>query len=191
MAYQTYITEALVCGAYNRNTSDRSFLLFSREAGMIYGVAKSVREERSKQRFALQDFSYVRVSLIRGKTGWRIVSAEPIANFYADTTSREARATLRNTIRLIRRTMHGEVPHPIVFDDLITSLQEGSAQSDRTLELLLSLRILSELGYVAPEPAYERILAAPSAAAAVQEATAKEIQHAQKAVEKALMESQL
>ena len=88
MAYQTYITEAIVCGSYDSNTSDRSFLLFAREAGMIYAHAKSVREERSKQRYALQVCSHVRVTLIRGKSGWKIAGVEPQQNLYALATTR-------------------------------------------------------------------------------------------------------
>lgn len=56
MAYETYTTEALVCGTFNRNTADRSYLLFTREAGMLYADARSVREERSRQRYALRTF---------------------------------------------------------------------------------------------------------------------------------------
>ena len=63
MSYQTYTTEALVCGTYDRNTADRSYRLFARELGMLFADARSVRLEKSRQRMALSDFSLVRVSL--------------------------------------------------------------------------------------------------------------------------------
>ena len=88
MAYQTYITEALVCGSIDNHSADRSFLLFTREAGMVYAHAKSVREERSKQRYALQVCSHIRATLIRGKSDWKIAGVDPLQNFYAQTTTR-------------------------------------------------------------------------------------------------------
>ena len=38
---------------------------------MVLAAARSVREEKSRQRYALQEFALVRVSLIKGKSGWR------------------------------------------------------------------------------------------------------------------------
>ncbi|MEX2341217.1 MAG: recombination protein O N-terminal domain-containing protein, partial [Candidatus Paceibacterota bacterium] len=82
MSYKTYTTEAIVCGSRVNNTSDKSFLLFTKDAGMLWAAAKSVREERSRQRFALQDFSLIRASLIKGKSGWRIGSVESDRNYF-------------------------------------------------------------------------------------------------------------
>ena len=56
MAYVTYTTLALVCGTFDQKTSDRSYMLFTREAGMLFASARSVREERSKQRYASTRF---------------------------------------------------------------------------------------------------------------------------------------
>lgn len=50
---------------------------------MLYASAKSVREERSKQRYALQEFSHARVTLVRGRSGWKVTGAEAIADLYA------------------------------------------------------------------------------------------------------------
>ena len=72
MSYQTYITDAVVVGSYASNTADKSYLLFTKRAGMLYATARSVREERSKQRYALQDFSHITVTLVKGKGGWCI-----------------------------------------------------------------------------------------------------------------------
>lgn len=149
MSYKTYITDAVVCGAFDHLTSDRSYLLFTREAGMLFASAKSVREERSKHRYALQEFSRARITLVRGKAGWRITGTEPLGNFYTTLTSRDARATLRNSLRLLRRVVQGETPHPALFDDIITGLSLLTQSEGKTLEVLLSLRILHALGYVA------------------------------------------
>ncbi len=150
MSYQTYTTEALVCGAFERNTSDRSFRLFTKTAGMIYATARSVREERSKQRYALQEFSRVRVSLIKGKRGWRVGSVEVSQNDYSLAISREVRGSVLMLYRMLRRFIHGEEPMPELFDFCIEALDE-LIKNDRDrefLELFVQSQILFKLGYV-------------------------------------------
>jgi recombinational DNA repair protein (RecF pathway) len=151
MSYRTYTTEALVCGSTDVRTADRTFLLFTRELGMVYATAQSVREERSKQRCALQEFSYIRASLIRGKVGWRIASTEALGNIYAREQTREGRAFVRNTLLLIRRLIRGEEAHPSVFDDVISVFHDRGCHTARDAGILISLRILYILGYVAPD----------------------------------------
>lgn len=160
MAYATYITDALVCGAKDSNTSDKSFLLFTREAGMLFASARSVREERSRQRFALQDFTHVRVSLIKGKTGWRIGSVEPLRNYYAEAVDKEARGSVAKIFRQLRRFIHGEEAAIELFDYTIKSLRViSSAVSDRLiLDNLIQLQFLNLLGYVSQKDIPEKLL---------------------------------
>ena len=150
MSYQTYTTEALVCGGYNRNTADKSFLLFTKTAGMIYATARSVREERSKQRCALQEFSRVRVSLIKGKTGWRVGSVEVKQNDYALAFDREARGSVVMLYKMLRRFIHGEEASPELFDFCIESLDEFIKvnKNRQFLELFVKSQILFRLGYL-------------------------------------------
>ncbi len=150
MSYKTYITEALVCGSRKSNTSDKSYLLFTRDAGMLYASAKSVREERSKHRYALQEFSYIRTTLVHGRTGWRITGAEPLTNVYALQTTREARALVRNVIKLLRRLIQGEAPHESLFDEVKTLLCRTHAGDEDVFEEVFTLRTLHVLGYIAP-----------------------------------------
>jgi len=150
MAYQTYITEALVCGSRAHNTSDRSYLLFTREAGMLYAQAKSVREERSKQRFALQEFSYIRTTLIHGKSGWRVAGVEAIENLYMKEPAREARGFLRGIVLLLRRLIQGETPHPELFDEVLEVLIKHRHRTSGIGEQVLTVRILGMLGYLSP-----------------------------------------
>lgn len=158
MAYPTYITDAIVCGSVVSRTSDRFFLLFTREAGMVYAYAKSVREERSKQRYALQECSYIRATLVRGKSGWRIAGVEPLRDLYATAETRQARALLRNLVLLMRRVMQGEVAQPKVFDDVLFACMHASEYPVSTLGLVITLRVLHFLGYVAPNVAYNNLL---------------------------------
>ena len=191
MAYQTYITNALVCGTRESNTSDRLFTLFTRDAGMVFAHAKSVREEKSKHRYALQPFSHVRVTLVRGKSGWKITGTEPVQNFFSDSATRETRAFLRNIVLLLRRVMQGETAHPEVFDDVILACGFLGTHDSKKLELILTLRILNTLGYVASKPAIETLLQKELSAEVFDQLSSDMTKECREIVEYALQQSQL
>jgi recombinational DNA repair protein (RecF pathway) len=150
MAYQTYTTKAIVCGTFNKNTADRSYLLFTREAGMLYAEARSVREERSRQRMALQDFSLVRVSLVKGKSSWKVGSIECEKNFFMLADDKEARGSVVFITKFLRRFYGGQEAAPALFDYSVDALQLLVAPTpDReSLEKIIQARMLFELGYV-------------------------------------------
>lgn len=189
--YQTYITEALVCGSFDRNGGDRSFLLFTRLSGMVSASARSVRKEHSKQRFALQDFSHIRASLVGGKGGWRIAGVESLGNAYFDAESREMRAFVRNIVRLLRRVAGGETPHEALFDDITEALRARDLVDQSKLELALTLRVLHVLGYVPENAAYRNVLNTPRALDAVIYIDEANVALCTDAIRQALLESQL
>jgi recombinational DNA repair protein (RecF pathway) len=150
MSYVTYTTEALVCGSFEQNTSDKSFLLFTRDNGMLFATAKSVREEVSKQRMALMAFSRIRVSLVKGKTGWRVGSVESIKNDFSGAPDRETRVSVVLLYRLLRRFIRGEEVSTELYDFVVEALGVVSQpQPNRAvLDLFIQIKILSMLGYV-------------------------------------------
>ncbi len=191
MAYKTYISEALVCGSRAKNTSDKSYLLFTREAGMLYASAKSVREERSKQRYSLQEFSYIRVTLVQGKSGWRVTGAEPVMNIYANQSTREARALVRNIIRLLRRLIQGESPHQALFDETKETLVKTHGGNEESIEKVLTLRVLHSLGYIAPVESLAHIFTGNDIDTIVATLSSEMRGECQTVIEHALQESHL
>lgn len=160
MAYATYTTEAIVCGSKDSYTSDRSYLLFTETAGMLWATAKSVRTENSKQRYALQEFSVIRVSLVKGKSGWRIGSVEAIANPFLRAESREERGHVQTVVRALRRFVHGEEPVPAVFSDAKAALMLSPAVSHTEAQDVFMLRLLHNLGYIKSELIFAELLQA-------------------------------
>lgn len=170
MAHAMYITDALVCGSFNHNTADKNYLLFTREQGMLFATARSVREERSKQRYALQDFSYIRVSLVKGKSGWRIGSTEAIDNPFLGAAGRRARGGVTHLIKMLRRYVQGEQPIPSAFDDISTATATIAMLDDifsiTAWQNVTIARLLHTLGYVAVSQTLAPIINAPTVAAA-------------------------
>jgi len=153
MSYQTYITDAIVVGSYASNTADKSYRLFTERAGMLYATARSVREERSKQRFALQDFSHITVTLVKGKSGWRIGSVEVHENFFMRATTRAERGSIVKLAKVLRRYVQGESPEPTLYTEFLaalTHLTSPTLAAREAFELCTIVRLLTMLGYVAP-----------------------------------------
>jgi recombinational DNA repair protein (RecF pathway) len=192
MSYVTYTTRALVCGAINRNTADRSYLLFTREAGMLYAEAKSVREERSRQRYALQEFSQINISLVKGKQSWKVGSVVAECSHYVEAGSREARGSVVALYRTLRRYIHGEEPAPALFDFCIEALPVLRAEvvGRAFVELCVEARILAYLGYVDTSVLPSFIMAQPVAAFAAAE-TKEAVVSIKNALHKANESSQL
>ena len=80
--YHIHTTHALVVGMLPVGEKHYFVNLFTKDFGMIRAKAQSVRVNVSKLRFALQEYSFVNISLVRGKDTWRITNAEPIYNIY-------------------------------------------------------------------------------------------------------------
>lgn len=193
MAYTIYNTDAFVCGSYDRNTSDREFYLFTREAGMVRARAKSVREERSKQRYALQDFSIIRASILHGRIGWRLVGVEPKYNFFINSETREERRVISNTVKLLRRLLHGETPQPELFDYINESLiSVATGLHDYSLsERVIQIHILYLLGYISPQDKLKNTIMSLTLEEGMKNAVNISIQDFDKDILKALELSQL
>ena len=118
---------------------------------MIYASARSVREERSRQRFALQDFSHITVSLIKGKTGWRIGSVQSYGNIFGRADSRQSRGSVVRLLKLLRRFIQGEDPQPELFDEILYALHyvaDTDLVNRQLVEDIVQARILYLLGYI-------------------------------------------
>lgn len=178
MAYQVYTTSAYVCGSFDRNTSDRHYYLFTREAGMILASARSVREERSKHRFALQEFSCVDVSLIRGKRDWKVTGTKAQRNLYFATDDRQKRGVILRITQLVQRFIRGEECDSALYDYLLSGLYdliEDHEHAPALYEQVLTLKTLSALGYVAPHPLIDAVIACDSAREACAKAHSREV----------------
>src|SRR5581483_3017973 len=110
--YQKYHTEALVLGSRESGESDKVFSLFTKDFGLVWARASAVRTEKSKMRYALQNFSSANVSLVKGKKGWRVTGATALRNGGGDMHSISAFA---RTAELVLRLVHGEEQHEYLF----------------------------------------------------------------------------
>jgi recombinational DNA repair protein (RecF pathway) len=147
-------------------TSDKSYLLFTQELGMVWAQARSVRIEKSKQRCALQDFSIIRVSLVQGRATWRIGSVEALANPFLAAHSRVARGGVSYLVKKLRQYLHGETALPQIFADSIEGLTALAKEDDIAMiavwQQVFECRLLTDLGYIKVTDDIRPLLEAPS-----------------------------
>ncbi len=150
MSYQIYTTEALILKRipYDANVS---YLLFTKDFGLISALATGVRKSESKLRYALQEYSLCQVSLVKGKSTWRITSASLEKNVYMHAEVVQAKNVIARICTQVIRLVAGQEKDEQLFDTVVTGLRELSSASSEaivSLEILIMLRMLHLLGYV-------------------------------------------
>lgn len=159
--HPTHSLYALVLGSTPAGDADKRVCLLSQEQGIVWARAKSVREERSKLRYSLCDYTHLQVSLVRGKYGWRITGAVyvgAITNVHAHAVfARLARLVQRLTVPDADGAQRVYAPLAAAHKALTTVSAGATVQLDE-IEMLTALRILFALGYVAPRGEYAHIL---------------------------------
>ena len=151
--YHMYNTEAFVLGGMPAGESSRFMYLFTKDLGLVGVRAQNVRSITSKLRYALDDFSHSKVSLVRGKQMWRLTNAAPHKNFFLTFRDRpEARDVSTRILSVVRMLVAGEEANPALFailTDAFSFLETHAHDSEHTknLEAILMLRILDNLGY--------------------------------------------
>jgi hypothetical protein len=163
VSHHIYHTEAIILGTRAHGEGDRLLYCYTRDLGLVVAHAKSIREARSRLRYALQVFSHAHVDLIRGKHGWKLISATPISSFRNLFEHAQRRKIVANHVELTRRLIQGEEQHKKLFEDIIAGLtflsQLHDTEALHSAELLLVTRLLDALGYWSSESELAPMLA--------------------------------
>jgi len=157
MAHDVHTTNALVLASTDVQDADKLLWLLTQDFGLVFASAKSVRREVSKLRYALQDLSLARVSLVQGRGMWRLTGAQEEA---PERLSSEASAVFGRIATLVRRVLPTDEEQGAVFTCL-ASAREALALETMSLEVIERVtvaRVLYQLGYVTRTPAYQDIL---------------------------------
>ncbi len=139
MAIDKYTTKAFVLNEYEQGEADKVFKLFTREFGVLFALAKSVRKLESKLRFHIQKTKEINVTLVKGKELWRLTGVEAMEEMHKESAS---------VCLLIERFVRGEIPQRKLFDHMeeYLLLSESSLPKD-VATLTLYFVCLVDLGY--------------------------------------------
>lgn len=151
VAHHIYHTEALILHVSPSGEGDRLLYCYTRDLGLVVAHARSIRESRSKLRYALQTFAHASIDLIEGRHGWKLISATPIASFRDLWQHEGRRRIIAQHTALLRRLIQGQERHEELFEEilrgfrLLRSIDEPELLRD--VELYLVARSLMALGY--------------------------------------------
>jgi len=163
--HHIYHTEGLILGSKNFKEAGKYYYIFTRDLGMLSVSAQGVRKMSSKLRFVLQDFSYVKIDLVRGKDFWILTSASKTNKLENICKNFEALKIFANIGKLLQRLLVGEEANKELFLDLLnglTILEKTTDKNDlRNVEIIVVLRILSNLGYVGNDEILDNIIKSP------------------------------
>ncbi len=193
--HHIYHTHGFITSSRPRGEANKLFTIYTKEMGLVRAVAQGVRLNKSKLRFALQDFSYARIDLVRGRDIWRITSATTISSFPYARSNRDSLLLIARISKLLERLCDGEEAHESIFHDFIQALtildDTATAPETRTaLELHLVLRIMNTLGYIGDSDILKEYLESDFASVGI-ESLLRERQSIIAHINKALNESQL
>lgn len=149
--YQKYNTEGLVLGSRESGESDRTIVFFTKDFGLVRARATAVRSEKSKMRYALQDYTLANASLVRGKNGWRVAGATALCTAVGDA---RGIATFARISELVVRLVHGEEQNAYLYAALAEAhkaLMQKNVDAFGTIEIVCVARVLYSLGYISSE----------------------------------------
>lgn len=153
MFYHTYNTEAFILGSRPSGEASKYIYLFTRELGLIGAHAQGSRQLKSKLRYALDDLSHSKISLVKGKNSWKLTNAAPHKNLFSQFKSEPAKLRLAaNALALIKKLVAGEEKNAKLFEILEQGFafleQNNLSEEDvQNAEAIFMLRILNNLGY--------------------------------------------
>lgn len=151
MSHHIYQTEGFVIDSRNVGEANKIIFIFTKDLGLVAATAQGVRLLKSKLRYSVQDYSYSKVSLVRGREVWRLTSAALVSKIISKPSLNDL--VFARGLVLVKRLVNGEEKNEALFNvlksasDLLSRSDIDSVEPDY-FECVLILRILNTLGYV-------------------------------------------
>ncbi|MCK9351459.1 MAG: DNA repair protein RecO [Candidatus Paceibacterota bacterium] len=194
MSYHLYNTTGFVLRSADLGEANKLLFIFTENLGLVGAHAQSARKVSSKLRYGLREYSFSRLSLIRGKTSWRLTDAEEIISF-SPTKETQKIKVFAGILSLVGRFVHGEEENSALFHELKDAaafLKDAKFTNDELhrFETLAVLKILSALGYIGENKDLKFYIRTPFNASMLEQFTPHR-RSALKEINRALEESHL
>jgi recombinational DNA repair protein (RecF pathway) len=153
VAYHIHNTDAYVLRSIPVGEANTMVFLFTKNLGLIVAIAQGSRLLKSKLRYSLQPFMKTRVSLVKGRSQWRVVNAVSKEQLISGLENINLKEVIARLFNFVQKFVGEEEKHLEVFNNLekgINFLAQISEESVRDVEAVIVFRILYSLGYIAP-----------------------------------------
>lgn len=118
MSHHIYQTKAFIIDSMDVGEANKLLTLFTADLGLIFVSAQGVRVMQSKLRPSIQDLSFSKIALVRGKEYWRLTSAEKLISLYDKRVPLYVRQFMAGILQFVKRLITGEAKHEELFDML-------------------------------------------------------------------------
>lgn len=151
VSHTKYHTEAIIMKSFNIGENDRFLRVLTRDFGLLGLQARGSRKLSSKQRYFLKNLSVARLSLVKGKSFWRLTNVSPSKIDISDKDMR-VKILRGKTLKFVDRLVHGEGQNNPLFYTLISGWKHSETLNDpddfQALENIINLNTLYHLGYM-------------------------------------------
>ena len=151
MSYHIYTTDGIILKRTPFGEANVLLHILTEDLGLIMASARAARLSVSKLRPALQEYALVSLSCIKGKNGWKVTNVVEKGSFYFEYPE-YTHQVVAQIGTLLLKMISGEAPHPEIFQTVLTSFEFLKSLLEKDVanfEILVVLRILHQLGYVA------------------------------------------
>jgi DNA repair protein RecO (recombination protein O) len=145
---RTYQTPAIVIKKTKLGEADRILTLYTPGLGKIQGVAKAVRNPRSKLSGHLEMLTFSQVTLARGKNIDTIIGSQTLNAYLALKNDLDLLSYALYTAEMVNQFTPPETEDPQIFELFSRTLEELPRATDRDLLLRhFDLHLLRRAGY--------------------------------------------
>lgn len=155
--YYKHQTKGIVLGSKAEGDHSRRVSLFTLDFGLITARVQGARETRSKLRSGSQDFCLGDFSLVHGKAGWKVVSANASINLFETFRSTPQKLkVITNILNLVKKLVDEDDGKDIfdIINNFVNFLISAKESDIAVAECLVLLRILHALGYMRHDPEF-------------------------------------
>ncbi len=152
--HEKYITDGIVLGKRSVGEANTLVFILTSELGLVRAKATSSRREASKLRYGLEPLSAGRYTFVRGKAEWRLTGVDTVSREFSNATPMQ-RKRLGQVSRLLMRLVLGAEHTPELYQTVYKGFESlaHTEQNADSVECVLVLRILANLGYLPELPA--------------------------------------
>jgi recombinational DNA repair protein (RecF pathway) len=149
MSHALYQTPAWVLKTKNRGEANKLIWLYTRDFGLIYTTAQSIRLGGAKMKSHIHNLSFVDVDVVRGRDIWRLVGTHELHSGMQLVTS-PWYPFFEKIARLLVRLCVDQEPHGDLWDLLVKIRADLPFREESEIDIFeihVVTQILSLLGY--------------------------------------------
>lgn len=148
MSHTKYHTPAIILRSYHTKESSKVGILYTKDFGLLYVNAQSIRLQKAKMRSFFLDHSFVSVDIVRGKGMWRLTGIDGSVSSLSFVETPWYPMVNKISL-LVERLCQGEDENSDLWNHLnsLYTLIDTKTPYEKNFELIFVINILYALGY--------------------------------------------